>query len=82
MNFPTSEQIRAARTLLGWSPYHLAKMAGITRPTIYKIDRSSGVPFSNLTTYVTIIETLEKAGVRFAADGVTLDLEVVNANNA
>src|SRR5215203_3328084 len=54
----TGQQIRAARELLGWTPYRLAPRAGIGHTLLRQFEAGARV--------------LEEAGVIFTADGVKL----------
>lgn len=61
----TSEQIRAARALLGWKQDELAKKAGIGLATIQRLERGSGPLMAHVSTAVKIEAALSKAGIRF-----------------
>ena len=56
-----SEQIRAARGLLGWSQSQLADAADLSRPTVERAERAS----VSGETIATIRKALEQAGVEF-----------------
>jgi transcriptional regulator with XRE-family HTH domain len=43
----TIEQIRAARGLLGWSQSELAKQAGLSLPTIKRLESANAAPVSS-----------------------------------
>ena len=60
-----SEQLRAARALLGWRQEDLSKASGIGLATIQRIEKGSGPLRANVSTAVRIQEALEGAGVRF-----------------
>jgi transcriptional regulator with XRE-family HTH domain len=63
-------QIKAARSLLGWSQDDLADASGISKPTIGRLeatdsnDSIGGRP----ETGETLVAALEKAGVEFIAE--------------
>ena len=58
------EQIRAARGLLGWSQSELAKRAGLSLPTIKRVEAGLGPKVSDAAR-ARIQEALELGGVRF-----------------
>jgi transcriptional regulator with XRE-family HTH domain len=61
----TSQQIRAARALLGWKQEDLAKKAGIGLATIQRLERGKGPLMAHVSTAVKIQMALNKAGIRF-----------------
>jgi transcriptional regulator with XRE-family HTH domain len=67
----TSRQIRAARSLIGWSQSDLAGAAGLSRSTIIGIEKGSGNPTRELMARLRNIlegrqvEFLPQEGVRF-----------------
>ena len=75
-----SEQIKAARALLGWSAGELAKRSGVGATTLRRYEMIGGIPQGNINVLLKIKKTLEAAGIRFTGDpfinpGVTLYLE-------
>ena len=62
----TISQIRAARGLIGWSQVALAKAAGVSEPTIKRIEGGK-VPVSDEVRQA-IRAALEAAGVIFVAE--------------
>jgi transcriptional regulator with XRE-family HTH domain len=63
------EQLRAARSLLGWSQTQLAKRAGLSLPTVKRVEREDGGgPNVSEETRNKLRVTLEKAGVEFIAE--------------
>ncbi|MDC1436510.1 helix-turn-helix transcriptional regulator [Gammaproteobacteria bacterium] len=73
-------QIKAARSMLGWSAVDLADKAGISPATVKRYEIQSGIPAANTVTLSLIKTTLESAGIEFTGDplvnpGVTLHLE-------
>ena len=57
------DQIRMARTLKRWTQDDLAKAAGISKLTIYKMEREDRNPHAN--TLLKIKEAFEKEGIEF-----------------
>jgi transcriptional regulator with XRE-family HTH domain len=60
----TIEQFRAARALLGWSRAHLAQRAGLSMPTVKRVETEGAVNVSE-DARQTLKATLEGAGVQF-----------------
>src|SRR5262249_7007120 len=60
----TREQIRAARGLLGWSQSQLAKRAGMSLPTVKRMETGTGPKVSD-EARARIQVALEAAGIRF-----------------
>jgi len=61
----TSDQIRAARALVRWSARELAERAGVSLPTIQRIEAADGLPSTSVKTLDAIRRALEEAGVEF-----------------
>jgi transcriptional regulator with XRE-family HTH domain len=61
----TSEQIRAARGLLGWSQAYLARQAGVGLMTIKRMEHNPGRVAGTVDTVLKIQGALETAGIRF-----------------
>jgi predicted transcriptional regulator len=55
-------KLRAARTLLGWSPAQLAKASGVSHGTIKRIGAEGGVLGGRLETAQKLVGALEEAG--------------------
>jgi len=63
------EQLRAARSLLGWSQTQLAERAGLSLPTVKRVERESGDgPNVSDEAREKLRRALEKAGVEFIAE--------------
>ena len=58
-------QLKAARTLVGWSQEKLASAAGVSLPTIKRLEAVEGVLGGRETTAQKIRDALEKGGVEF-----------------
>ncbi|MEJ2646124.1 MAG: helix-turn-helix transcriptional regulator [Gammaproteobacteria bacterium] len=66
----TAAQIRAARALLGMDQRHLAEAAGLSLPTIQRMEASRGSQIrGNVDSLVKVVEALEKAGVELLGEG-------------
>lgn len=63
----TPHQIRAARALLEWSQSDLAEAAGVSRPTIKRME-SKGPATSSAGNVDSVQRALEEAGVIFIAE--------------
>jgi len=60
----TIEQLRAARGLLGWSQSELAERAGLSLPTVKRVEGDAGPRVSEVAR-ATLRRALESAGVEF-----------------
>ena len=60
-----TNQIKAARALLGWSQFDLCKRAGVSISTVRRLEASSGPVGANYETVAKICRALEHAGARF-----------------
>ncbi|MEO8742352.1 MAG: helix-turn-helix transcriptional regulator [Lysobacteraceae bacterium] len=59
----SSVQMRAARALLGIDQRQLAKMAGVSLPTVQRMETSNGNVRGVVDTLTKIVEALDAAGV-------------------
>ncbi len=64
----TSQQMRAARALLGMDQRSLAALAGVSLPTIQRMEASEGQVRSVVNTLVKVIEALESQGIEIIGD--------------
>ena len=64
----SSAQMRAARALLGWDQRQLAEAAGLSLPTIQRMESADGVVGGTVETLMKVVEALEKAGVELIAE--------------
>ena len=64
----TSGQLRAARAILGLDQKALAALAGVSLPTIQRMEASDGVVRGTVETLTKVIEALERAGVVLIGD--------------
>jgi transcriptional regulator with XRE-family HTH domain len=61
----TSDQIRAARSLLRWTGKELAEKSGIGFSTLMRLETEVGVPNAQAKTLEALRRALEEAGVEF-----------------
>ena len=59
----TSAQMRAARALLGIDQKTLAEMAGVSVPTIQRMEASQGHVRGVVSTLTKIVDALDAAGI-------------------
>jgi transcriptional regulator with XRE-family HTH domain len=59
----SSRQMKAARALLGWDQRRLAEAAGISIPTVRRMEASGESMRGNVDSLVKIVEALERAGI-------------------
>lgn len=67
----TSGQIRAARALLGIDQRELAQRAGLSLPTIQRMEASSGVVRGNVDSLMKLVEALTANGIELIGEGAT-----------
>jgi transcriptional regulator with XRE-family HTH domain len=65
----TAAQVRAARALLGIDQRRLAELAGLSVPTIQRMEASAGVVRGNVESLVKLTAALETAGVELLSEG-------------
>lgn len=64
----TSAQMRAARALLGLDQRQLAKSAGLSLPTIQRMEGSDGQVRGNVDSLTKVIEALGRSGVELIGE--------------
>ena len=64
----TSQQMRAARALLGLDQRQLAELAGLSLPTIQRMEASDGQVRGIVDTLVKVITALERAGIELLGE--------------
>jgi predicted transcriptional regulator len=69
----TAAQLRAARALLGIDQKTLAEMAGVSLPTIQRMEASDGTVRGIVETLTRVIEALNEAGVELIGDNARSD---------
>lgn len=65
----TAAQLKAARALLGLDQRALAEAAGLSLPTIQRMEASDGTIRGNVDSLVKLIAALDAAGVELINDG-------------
>ena len=65
----TSAQMRAARALLGIDQRQLAELAGLSVPTIQRMEASDGVVRAVVDSLEKVVNALNAAGVELIAAG-------------
>lgn len=65
----TGHQMRAARALLGIDQRRLSELAGVSVPTIQRMEASDGTVRSNVDSLMKVVNALEHAGVALVAEG-------------
>lgn len=61
--------MRASRALLGIDQRKLAEMAGLSLPTIQRMEASDGVIRGNVDSLMKLIEALDVAGIELIGEG-------------
>jgi len=64
----TAQQIRAARALLALDQKQLAEMAGVSLPTIQRMEASQGQVRGTVDTLVKVVGALEGAGIEIIGE--------------
>jgi predicted transcriptional regulator len=64
----TSQQMRAARALLGIDQRRLADLAGLSLPTIQRMEASGGQVRGVIDTLVKVVQALEDSGVELIGE--------------
>lgn len=65
----TTGQLKAARALLGIEQKTLAELAGVSLPTIQRMEASDGIVRGNVDTLTKVIEALDRAGIELLNSG-------------
>jgi len=65
----TAGQLRAARALLGFDQKALAELAGLSVPTIQRMEASEDVIRGNVDSLMKLIAALDGAGIVLLGDG-------------
>jgi len=65
----TAAQLKAARALLGIDQRTLAQAAGLSLPTVQRMEASKGTVRGTVDSLVKLVGALEAAGVELIAEG-------------
>ena len=65
----TAAQLRAARALTGLDQKKLAELAGLSVPTIQRMEASEGVVRGNVDSLMKLVQALGEAGIELIGDG-------------
>jgi transcriptional regulator with XRE-family HTH domain len=66
----SSGQMKAARALLGIDQKELARLSGVSLPTIQRMESSNGVVRATVDSLEKVVDALNEAGVELIASGV------------
>jgi predicted transcriptional regulator len=64
----TAGQLKASRALLGIDQRKLAKVAGLSLPTIQRMEASDGVIRGNVDSLMKLIAALDSLGIELMSD--------------
>ncbi len=64
----TAAQLRAARALIGVDQRELAAQAGLSLPTIQRMEGSDGVIRGNVDSLMKLVAALDAAGIELIAE--------------
>ena len=67
----TAGQLRAARALLDIDQRQLADLAGLSVPTIQRMEASEGVVRGNVDSLMKLVAALERSGIELIGEGST-----------
>ncbi|HEX9906029.1 MAG TPA: transcriptional regulator [Propylenella sp.] len=65
----TAAQLRAARALLRLDQRKIAELAGLSAPTIQRMEASDGVIRGNVDSLMKLIAALDAAGIALIGEG-------------
>lgn len=65
----TAAQLRAARALVGLDQRRLAELAGLSIPTIQRMEASQGVIRGNVDSLMKLVEALNAVGIDLIGEG-------------
>jgi len=67
----TAGQLRASRALLGIDQKRLAEQAGLSLPTIQRMEASEGVIRGNVDSLMKLVAALDAAGIELIGENAT-----------
>lgn len=67
----TGPQMRAARALLGLDQRSLAQAAGLSLPTIQRMESSDGVVRGNVDSLMKLVDALAANGIELIGEGAS-----------
>ena len=67
----SAAQLRAARALIGIDQRELAALAGLSLPTIQRMEASDGVIRGHVESLMKLVFALDKAGIELINEGTT-----------
>jgi transcriptional regulator with XRE-family HTH domain len=67
----TAGQLRAARGLLGIGQRELAKICGLSLPTIQRMESSDGVVRGNVDSLMKLVDALGAVGIELIGEGAS-----------
>ena len=67
----TAAQMRAARALLGIDQRQMAERAGLSLPTIQRMEASDGVVRGNVNSLMKLVGALAANGIELIGEGAT-----------
>ena len=65
----TAAQLRAARALTGLDQRRLAELAGLSVPTIQRMEASEGLIRGNVDSLMKLVQALSGAGIELIGEG-------------
>ncbi|MGH6923655.1 MAG: helix-turn-helix domain-containing protein [Propylenella sp.] len=65
----TAAQLRAARALAGLDQRRIAELAGLSVPTIQRMEASDGVVRGNVDSLMKLIAAIDAAGIELIGEG-------------
>jgi transcriptional regulator with XRE-family HTH domain len=67
----TGAQMRAARAMLGIDQRELARLSGLSLPTVQRMEASDGVVRGNVDSLMKLVGALQEAGIELIGDNAT-----------
>jgi transcriptional regulator with XRE-family HTH domain len=69
LNMITGNQMRAARALLGLDQRQLARLSGLSLPTIQRMEASPSVVRGNVDSLMKLVDALSASGIELIGEG-------------